>query len=435
MPYLLASLRWLELAALSLWIGGVVLEGLFAWTLTRAGPAEAALTKAAEPRRQRLERLGLGLLLVASLVQLGLAAGGATTIGGPARVAIAAVLAGLGWALAPHAPTAVRAVFAAIAALLGVTGHATSPVQIPLAWLHALGVALWLGGILQLTLAVLPATRALATDRAQAFATVLRRFSPLAAAGLALLLVSGTLRLWLDPSAWSLTLGLKLALAFLLALAGLWQTLRVRPRFERTPPTDRAGAALALATHVQAALALAVLTAGAALTVGHAARAVAEAVTIDFPWSEPTLLARPDSISREVDGLAVTLTLEPTGPSAQRARVAVTGANGSPTTQPETVTIHFTRLPAQTDPVRVTAQRDTGPRPGETVPCDCFAAEGQFLTITGAWRATVDLTFPDGRQTQVGLPLRAVYILPTNASLEDRLIHLLLELAGADHVH
>jgi copper transport protein len=134
-------------------------------------------------------------------------------------------------------------------------GHAGgSPTSIGAQWLHMMAVGAWIGGLAWLVLAL---RRGLAASQ-------VRRYSNLAAGGLALLFVSGVLRAtnelgglgwWLDPfeNDYSTALVVKLAIVAPLVAFGARNRFRNVPRFERLgsrPLLRTVGAELGLAAGV-----------------------------------------------------------------------------------------------------------------------------------------------------------------------------------------
>jgi copper transport protein len=85
----------------------------------------------------------------------------------------------------------------------GLAGHAgaTSPaaINIPADIAHMVGVAAWLGGLVTLLVAAYPSTRSLDdSDRAEILSPVVRRFSAIAIWSVAIIVVTGVIRSWLE---------------------------------------------------------------------------------------------------------------------------------------------------------------------------------------------------------------------------------------------
>jgi copper transport protein len=108
-------------------------------------------------------------------------------------------------------PTAVSVVVAIVALGLlttpGLAGHAgtTSPValNLPMDTIHLAAAAMWIGGLATLLTAAFPAVKGLTQDEsARALGPVVIRFSNMAVAAVAAIIVTGTLRAWLEVGAW-----------------------------------------------------------------------------------------------------------------------------------------------------------------------------------------------------------------------------------------
>lgn len=103
-----------------------------------------------------------------------------------------------GWLLG-----AVGVLLLALLATPGLAGHAgaTSPVaiNIPADIAHMAGVAAWLGGLVTLLAVAYPATRSLdESNRARALTPVVRRFSAIAFWSVGVVVVTGSIRSWLE---------------------------------------------------------------------------------------------------------------------------------------------------------------------------------------------------------------------------------------------
>ncbi len=123
-------------------------------------------------------------------------------------------------------------------------------------WLHLLAAFVWIGGMLFLSLVVVPSLRtpALAPQRGPIFKTLGRRFRPLVWTAIAVLLTTGPILLLLrgmsllTPDAWPTVLVLKLSLVGLLFTLTLLHDIWLGPRLgfiqqrpeEARSATDRA---------------------------------------------------------------------------------------------------------------------------------------------------------------------------------------------------
>lgn len=176
---------------------------------------------------------------------------------------------------APESPLAAVALaagpFAALCAIswgghASAGGDATANIVIDL--LHGVATAAWIGGLVGLAVLVTPAVRRLgADDRVRLAAAVVVRFSALALASVALLVVTGVYRALAEVSVdrladtgYGRALLVKLGLFVVLLAGGAYNRLIVHPRLERAAlgldPDDR-GASSALGVSVRAELALA----------------------------------------------------------------------------------------------------------------------------------------------------------------------------------
>lgn len=161
-----------------------------------------------------------------------------------------------------------------LAALFAISwgGHASAggdaTLNIAIDLLHSVATAAWIGGLLGLAVLVAPAVARLgAGDRVRLAAAVVVRFSAVAMAAVAVLVVTGVYRALAEVSVDELAhtgygrvLLVKLGLFVVLLAGGAYNRMVVHPRLERAAlgldPDDR-GAASALRISVRAELALA----------------------------------------------------------------------------------------------------------------------------------------------------------------------------------
>jgi putative copper export protein/methionine-rich copper-binding protein CopC len=316
---LYVAVRWLGYLAMLVAVGAAAFRLLVVGALRRARTADAMLPLASE-RAATLGCWAAVALLVAGLARL--AAQSTATLGGagPSGMATtvartlwghawllqvgAALVALVGYAIARRRPDAQgawalatgAAVTLALSAAL--SGHAVAaPRLAPLAvvadTLHVLAAAGWLGTLLVLVAAGLPAARAATDGRRGAHAAALAHaFSPAALACAGLAALTGLFATWLHvgrlPALWEGTYGrlllLKLALLALAALAGAYNWRRVRPALG-----DDAGAArLQRVAGAELAAGVLVLLATAAL------------VATPTPAESPAADARRASVSSTV---------------------------------------------------------------------------------------------------------------------------------------
>jgi copper transport protein len=144
----------------------------------------------------------------------------------------------------------------ALLASPGLAGHAgvTAPVGLNLVAdaAHLVGAACWLGGLVMIVTAALPATVAIAPEeRVRILAPVISRYSDLAVIAVAVLLASGLFRAWVEVRAWhaltGTTYGLVLlakVVAFLPMLGlGAMNNRWTKPRLQRAAKGGGSGIA------------------------------------------------------------------------------------------------------------------------------------------------------------------------------------------------
>jgi putative copper export protein/methionine-rich copper-binding protein CopC len=286
---LYAAARWATYAALLALVGAVC----FAWLVVPGAARAGALPEAQLAAGARRVMLGAAGLLVgaalARLVAQSAAMHGADGALDPSLLGatIGSTVWGRGWLV--HAAGAVAAVagaatwrtvrrpalaaLGAIAAALGMalSGHAAAaeslaPVLVAADALHILGAGGWLGTLLVLALAGIPAAlRAAPAERAPAAALLVRAFSPIALACAALLVVTGAIAAWVHlgglaalwESRYGALLLAKLALLALVAGIGAYNWRVATPRLSGEAGARRLRAS-ATAELVVGALVLAV---------------------------------------------------------------------------------------------------------------------------------------------------------------------------------
>ncbi len=161
-------------------------------------------------------------------------------------------------------------------------GHAAtldpSWVLVPANFLHVLAMAVWVGGVALLLLALPSATRVLEPeDRTPVLAGSVSRFSTVALAAVAVLVATGTVQAILDleafgdllHSAFGRAILVKIGLLVALIGLGAWNRQRTRPRLDalaaRRATPGAAGVELRRALRAELVLMLAVLSVTAAL--------------------------------------------------------------------------------------------------------------------------------------------------------------------------
>lgn len=434
------AVRWLMLLAATAFTGALGLRWLV-WTpaLRRAGLAETAPGGAFEARvGRRLTRLaGAALLLLAAATVAGLIVQAAKVTGSsvagaldPARLgdflfttragaiwsvrlllpAVAAMLlgplfvgafraAGKGAAApdgapaSPLAPTLFGvALGAAYLLTISLISHgAASPLwagfSIAMDWLHLLGTAVWVGGLLGLALTA-PLLRRLgdAAGARLVLLGVVSRFSTLALLSVAVLGVTGLYSAWLHvgsldallPTAYGRTLAVKLALfAGLLAL-GAFNFLWVRPRLAAAGELKRASAervAGRIAGHFGRALRIEAL-------LGVAILLAVALLTGLVPAREAIVQARaPQRVqTAEAGDLRITLALASLQPGENTFEVLLKNRRGNPVPDAQRVAIRLDMVDMEMGEAEaIAAPRGDGR----------YAVTGPFLSMSGDWATRV----------------------------------------------
>jgi putative copper export protein/methionine-rich copper-binding protein CopC len=166
----------------------------------------------------------------------------------------------------------------ALAVTPALSGHAAgmgrgAPLAITIDWLHVLGAGGWMGTLLALLVAGIPAAlRDGSSSSARSVASIVRAFSPVALACAGLVVLSGLATAWLHmaavselwTSAYGRTLLLKVAIVALVAAAGAYNWRRLTPALEHESGVGRlrrtatmelvAGASVLLVTAVLVAV-------------------------------------------------------------------------------------------------------------------------------------------------------------------------------------
>lgn len=250
-------------------------------------------------------------------------------------------------------------------------------------WAHLLTIALWVGGLIALV-AVLPAAlRPLDRESARkALLAALRRFSPLAAACLFIVVATGVFSasLWVRPaslvaSSYGLSLLVKVALVAALIGVGALHHAALNPqRFERWAGwVDRLGG-WRHTLRIEAAFGVLALAGAGWLT----------ATPVPVP-PDALIAVAPLTAEQTVDGLTVSLSISPGGPGINTYDATVT-RGGVPVTG-----------------ARVTIQA-ASPERDMRAPWSAFEPldNGGYATVNadidrdGVWWTLIDVTTPDG---------------------------------------
>jgi putative copper export protein/mono/diheme cytochrome c family protein len=286
------------------------------------------------------------------------------------------------------------AVAAALMLALAATGHASgvprlTALAVGADWVHLLAAAVWVGGLLQLLVVLPPVLAALdAPARRTVLASTIRRFSALAGASVALLVLTGTYAGVLHVPSWQALLdtaygaalsGKLLLFAPLIGLAAI-NLLVLHPRFVRAarrpaaagPAPDDAGGRRMFRLVVAGEVALAVLILGVT------------GVLSGLPPASGAPEGQPVRETRRVGNLEIALWLDPNRAGANSYRVQLTDAAG---------------LPVLADRVSLELSHQSMDMGLRTVPMQAvgggrYEAGGGQLSMSGPWAATVIVQRP-----------------------------------------
>lgn len=251
-------------------VGGLVFAALVFGPSTQSSthlPSRRPVDALQAAWRERFRRAGLlllGLLLLVNLLWLALQVAAAsdvpiwTIFGQPlgrwlgtrsgsiwlARLAMLAMLLGCFW-LGPARWRIVAGLVLAGALLLltSLTSHAAAlsrgaELAVAADWLHQVGAAIWLGGLVAILLLIPEAVRAASADRLALLASVVPRFSVLAMAGAGLLVATGLVGALIQVGSlealgthygWALLV--KVAAVIPMLALGAFNLLIIKPRF------------------------------------------------------------------------------------------------------------------------------------------------------------------------------------------------------------
>lgn len=252
-------------------------------------------------------------------------------------------------------------------------------------WLHLLAVAVWVGGLVQLGVTVLPSLSPLGgPPRTRLLAGLIPRFSLLAGASVAVIIASGiyqTLRLiggWsaFTDETWGRALLIKLALFVPLLALAAFNLLVVRPRLAglagRLDQSAREAAARLRAGFRRAVLAEAgvavVILAVVGVLIGNSP-SKATGLTPSGPF-------RPFVLDASAEGLRGRLVLSPGRIGLNRFDLTVTADSGEPLVSGTEVVLRITTLDQDTGISEAKTEALGGGR---------FTATGTYLSTVGLW--------------------------------------------------
>ena len=407
--------RWLALLGGMAVVGAAVFRALVS-TPTLASRGTPGARRALRTADFRLIGVGLALFLAGSLAQLVVQASVAFdtsalgALGAPVWDVLAetnwgrlwiwravlivgagaALLAawrrggGDGWTLAPTA-----ALGAAALLTISLTSHAAATPGVRIEalvndFVHLISAAVWTGGLFAFALAISVVFRRAdgGAGRRAALAAMAARFSALAGASVAALILTGAFSAWAQvtiPQALATPYGAALrakvaVVALLLALAAA-NLVFVRPRLRGD---GRAARWLRRLVAAEAALAAAAVLAVGFLTALEPARQVASREGIG---TQDRL-----SFQTEAEGAALTVEIEPGRVGANEIRLSARDGFGDPITNAEDVRARLSYLDA-----------DLGESAASMTPVGAgeFALAERVIGLAGAWQVEIAMRRPD----------------------------------------
>jgi copper transport protein len=278
-------------------------------------------------------------------------------------------------------------------------------------WVHLLAVALWVGGLVQLTFTLLPALAPLGgPPRTRLLAALVPRFSWIAGPSLAVIVLTGlyqTVRLsdgWraLVEEAWGRALALKLVLFAALALLGAFNLLIVSPRLRRLAgrldrPARETAAAVRLHFRraVMAEVGLAVLILFVVGVLIGTAPGQVQRFTPEGPF-------RPFLLDTSADGVDGRLAISPGRIGLNRFDLALTvpvadaAGTGAPVPADTQVVLRITTLDRDTGVTEVPMEALSGGR---------FTAAGTYLSTVGLWEVAAIVRRPGADEVRLPFQL------------------------------
>ena len=414
--------RWLVLLGILVVAGAASFELVVAGPVLRRRGSNDRLRRLWELHSTRLKAAALGLLVLASAVQLVMQASAIyeqsilSVLRGPVgtvlaetdwgrlwiwRMGLAAAMAGLTVAQARRYGSGAAlnllslGIGVGLMATLSLTSHAAATVgtrgpAVANDLLHMAAASVWVGGLAGLLLLAATTVTVLAgPQRRRVLAAVVPRFSVMAGLSVATLVVTGLYGAWAQvtvlealASPYGVTLRAKIALVIGLLLLGAVNLVWVRPRLATDDLAARWLHRLVAAEVVLAVLV--VLTVGF-LTALEPARQVASREGLGLP----------DSIgfAETVEGTDMALKIEPGTVGPNRFEVSLADRLGKPIDNASEVSVRVSYL-----------DDDLGEQVLQAAPVGggvYVAEEGRF-SIAGAWQAELVVSRPDAFDGRTG---------------------------------
>ena len=286
-------------------------------------------------------------------------------------------------------------------------------------WLHFLGVAAWLGGLISLVFVLPAAVRGSQATGDRVLARAVARFSNLALIAIVVIIVTGIFQAWLEVGSWDgfvqtgygLSITAKVALLALILVLAAFNLLVVRPGLARAAATGSATAASGLARRFtwsvrgEVALGIGVLVAAAILTGLSPARD-------ELARQASGETSGPVDRQVNVDGLNARIQISPAVLGINQLAIQLPGTDPS---QVERVQLTLTYLDSElgSQPVVLT-ESSSAP--------DTWETTSPLLSQAGSWQAEmlVRRTGQDDARTAlrftVAAPGGATQAAPTASS-------------------
>lgn len=271
--------------------------------------------------------------------------------------------------------------------------------------IHLLAVAIWVGGLVQFGLAVLPALGPLGgPPRTRLLATLVPRFSLIAGTSVTVLVLSGiyqTVRLlggWdqLTGGGWGRSLLIKLGLFGVLLCLAAFNLLIVSPRLKKLAgQVDRAAREAAAAVRAQFRRAL-LAEVGVAAIILLAAGALISNAPGEVEGFTPEGPFRPFILQAEAEGLTGRLVLSPGRIGLNRFDLTVATAANQPPPNGTEVVLRISTL-----------DQDTGVNEArmEAVGGGRFTTTGSYLSTIGLWEVAALVRRPGADEARLAFQL------------------------------